>query len=108
MLSRRAFLKYSSITAASLALPYSDSTATPASVKPKRVVVVGAGIAGLVAAYELMNRGHEVHVPTLFPHVATSEGRFHFAGEHTATSMTMEGAAQSGLRVANEVSAATV
>jgi monoamine oxidase len=62
MLSRRAFLKFSSITAASLALPYSDSTATPGSGKPKRVVVVGAGIAGLVAAYELMNRGHEVHV----------------------------------------------
>jgi NADPH-dependent 2,4-dienoyl-CoA reductase/sulfur reductase-like enzyme len=51
MLSRRAFLKFSSITASSLALPYSDSTA--ASGKPKRVVVVGAGIAGLVTAYEL-------------------------------------------------------
>jgi monoamine oxidase len=42
-------------------------------------------------------------VATLFPHVAKSEGRIHFAGEHTAMNMTLEGAAQSGLRAANEV-----
>jgi len=33
---------------------------TPA--KPKRVLVVGAGLSGLVAAYELMKLGHEVTV----------------------------------------------
>ena len=43
-------------------------------------------------------------VAALFPHVAKPEGRIHFAGEHTTMNMTMEGAAQSGLRAANEVS----
>jgi monoamine oxidase len=43
-------------------------------------------------------------VATLYPHVAKPEGRVHFAGEHTTMNMTMEGAAQSGLRAANEVS----
>ena len=42
---------------------------------------------------------------TMFPHVASVEGRVHFAGEHTSTLFVMEGAAQSGLRVAHEISA---
>ena len=41
-----------------------------------------------------------------FPHVATVEGRVHFAGEHTSTLLFMEGAAQSGVRVAKEINAA--
>ena len=40
---------------------------------------------------------------TMFPHVATVEGRVHFAGEHTSTLFVMEGAAQSGVRVAHEI-----
>lgn len=40
---------------------------------------------------------------TMFPDVATIEGRVHFAGEHTSTLFVMEGAAQSGFRAANEV-----
>jgi len=43
-------------------------------------------------------------VAALYPHVPAPEGRIHFAGEHTTMNMTMEGAAQSGLRAANEVS----
>ena len=43
---------------------------------------------------------------TMFPHVASVEGRVHFAGEHTSELFVMEGAAQSGVRVANEISAA--
>ncbi len=43
-------------------------------------------------------------VAALYPHVASPEGRIHFAGEHTTMNMTMEGAAQSGVRAANEVS----
>jgi monoamine oxidase len=31
----------------------------PAAVQPKRVIVVGAGMAGLVAAYELLRAGHD-------------------------------------------------
>jgi monoamine oxidase len=40
---------------------------------------------------------------TMFPHVASVEGRVHFAGEHTSTLFVMEGAAQSGVRVAHEI-----
>jgi len=43
---------------------------------------------------------------TMFPHVASVEGRVHFAGEHTSTLFVMEGAAQSGVRAAREVSPA--
>ena len=43
---------------------------------------------------------------TFYPHVARSEGRVYFAGEHTATSMTLEGAAASGLRAAKAASTA--
>ena len=43
---------------------------------------------------------------TMFPHVASVEGRVHFGGEHTSELFVMEGAAQSGVRVANEISAA--
>jgi monoamine oxidase len=43
---------------------------------------------------------------TTFPHVATVEGRVHFAGEHTSTLFVMEGAAQSGVRVAREIGGA--
>ena len=42
---------------------------------------------------------------TMFPHVASVEGRVHFAGEHTSTLFVMEGAAQSGVRVAHEIGA---
>ncbi len=41
----------------------------------------------------------------MFPHVATPEGRVHFAGEHTSSLYVMEGAAQSGLRVVREINA---
>lgn len=44
----------------------------------------------------------------LFPHVAKPEGRVHFAGEHTSgLGATLEGAVQSGIRAANEVTAAS-
>jgi monoamine oxidase len=44
---------------------------------------------------------------TMFPNVVTPEGRIHFAGEHTATNMTVEGAVQSGMRAAREVASAS-
>lgn len=44
---------------------------------------------------------------TMFPHVATVEGRVHFAGEHTSTLFVMEGAARSGVRAVNEINAAS-
>ncbi len=44
---------------------------------------------------------------SLIPHIARREGRIHFAGEHTSSWSTwMQGALESGLRVAQEVSEA--
>jgi monoamine oxidase len=43
---------------------------------------------------------------SLFPHVAKPEGRVHFAGEHTSgLGATLEGAVQSGIRAATEITA---
>ena len=45
-------------------------------------------------------------ISALFPYLAVSEGRVHFAGEHTAPCSlhaTIQGALQSGIRVAQEI-----
>ena len=81
-----------------------------------RVVVAGAGFAGLMAAYRVAQAGHEVVVLEARDRVvtvadgddeliATPAGRVHFAGEHTAGSWAalMEGALRSGARAADEV-----
>lgn len=57
-INRRRFLKASLLSAASL--PFARVALRAAS--PQRVAVVGAGIAGLVAAYELMRAGHEIRL----------------------------------------------
>lgn len=62
--SRRAFIKQTAITGlGATVLPneiLNMSTSSPKTVK--KVIVAGAGIAGLCTAYELMKRGHEVTV----------------------------------------------
>ena len=45
-----------------LAAASAPAHAFAASGRPKKVIVIGAGLAGLVAAYELVRAGHEVTV----------------------------------------------
>lgn len=52
-------------------------------------------------AFSMFKPGQETE---LFPYIPTPEGRVHFAGEHTSTMPAwIEGAIQSGIRVAHEV-----
>jgi NADPH-dependent 2,4-dienoyl-CoA reductase/sulfur reductase-like enzyme len=60
-LTRRAV--FNGAVAASLSLPIrARSQRRGISETPKKVVVIGAGIAGLISAYELVQRGHKVTV----------------------------------------------
>jgi monoamine oxidase len=66
-LTRRAFLQQAALSLPALAalprLAAADPPALPErSVSPRKVIVVGAGLAGLAAAYELVSRGHDVMV----------------------------------------------
>jgi monoamine oxidase len=64
-LNRRDFLRQSIFAAAALAASSGETWAVrrkrlPKSGAPKKVIVIGAGLAGLSAAYELTQAGHEV------------------------------------------------
>jgi len=60
-LTRREFMSRGALAAAALPALLSDSHAKSTGA-PQRVIVVGAGLAGLSAAYELTQAGHEVRV----------------------------------------------
>ena len=60
-MTRRALLKHAALTLPALAVLPGPSFAAAAA-KPKKVIVAGAGLAGLSAAYELVQLGHDVTV----------------------------------------------
>ena len=58
--NRRNFLKTSAVLGASMFLPKSIALATGGSSDDHRIVVIGAGLAGLSCAYELQKSGYNV------------------------------------------------
>src|ERR1041385_3945329 len=72
-MNRRQFLKRSALTAAGLTLSRSHALAF-AGVAPKEIIIIGPGMAGLSAGYELMHLGPAV---TILEARARPGGRVH-------------------------------
>ena len=62
MVNRRDFLRQSLTAAAALSLPRTGLSQVSVAPPAKQVVIIGAGMAGLSAAYELSQAGHDVTV----------------------------------------------
>ena len=92
-IDRRAFLKASANSLAALALAprsFAESFQVAPAAKPQKVIVVGAGIAGLVAAFELMQSGHDV---TVFEARMRPGGRVHTLRDEFADGLHAEAGA---------------
>jgi monoamine oxidase len=95
MTSRRDFLKHSVMSAAGLAALTGASLARPRAevrraARPQTVVVLGGGLAGLSAAYELKRAGHAV---TILEARKTSGGRVRTLREGFSDGMYAEAGA---------------
>jgi monoamine oxidase len=60
-ITRRQFLKRSAVALAGVSLAQSSTFATVGTA-PKKIVIIGAGMAGLCAGYELNQLGHDVTI----------------------------------------------
>src|SRR5262252_6681166 len=59
-LNRRSFIAHSSLALAGITL--TRFPIVTASVAPKKIIIIGAGMAGLSAGYELTQLGHDVTI----------------------------------------------
>src|SRR3954447_18944704 len=62
MLSRRTLLNRAFTAGTAFGVMPPDPELPRAAGRPKKVIVVGAGMAGLISAFELVQQGHQVTV----------------------------------------------
>lgn len=90
-MNRRNFLKQTGFAAAALSLsPLASSVGVAKPSNRKKVIVIGAGLAGLSAAYELLQTGHDV---TILEARARAGGRVFTIREPFAEGLYAEGGA---------------
>jgi monoamine oxidase len=89
-ITRRQFLRRSALAVASAGLSQAAVRAVVLSGPAKKVLILGAGMAGLVAGYELLKLGHDV---TILEARTRSGGRVHTMREHFADGLYAEAGA---------------